>query len=146
MRKKQKGFSLLEILITLAIIAIMTAVLLVVVDSRQKDSLYLQLEARKVESLIMAQKNNALDGVNSSASCTFGVIVENGKYSTVGCNQVEYATKNGVTFKEKKSLYSAGVNATLFENTTGTPVAVDGATGMIISLQKNSQQYDFVVK
>jgi prepilin-type N-terminal cleavage/methylation domain-containing protein len=145
MKSFYKGFSLVEILIVLAIATIMTAVVLVSMSAERKDKNYLEMEGRKVEALIAAQKNGALDGVGSVGDCTFGVAVDGNVFEAVGCNPVSYKASRDITFKERKVFYFTSPNATLFDNTTGTPVAVGAATGITVTLQKNSQEYEIKI-
>ncbi len=71
-QKNKKGFTLIELMIVIAIITIMTAIILTI-DSKGNDKLKLETTAREVVSIIRTAQNNALSGKQflDKRSCFF---------------------------------------------------------------------------
>ncbi|MFH0969473.1 MAG: type II secretion system protein [Patescibacteria group bacterium] len=103
--KKKKAFSIIEVLIVIAIIGIMTAATIVSLQSGKTDK-ELETAAREVSAAIREAQNNALTGKNASSSCqyydfTYTASSTNYSVGTVsgsGCPLASYTLKNGVTF------------------------------------------------
>lgn len=108
----RQGFSLIELVIVMAIISIMTAVGLV---SLQSNKVTIQLEAagREVAAAIREAQNNALNGKNASSTGTickeyyFNYTVNSTSYSvtcTGGSYPVSYNLKTPITFSTGGSI------------------------------------------
>jgi len=77
----KKAFTFLEIIVVLAIIAILTVATRVMMNGKGRGQQEVQTAGRLLESDIRSAQNNALNGVNGTAVCGYGVSVakSNGK-------------------------------------------------------------------
>ncbi|MCX6765713.1 MAG: prepilin-type N-terminal cleavage/methylation domain-containing protein [Candidatus Moranbacteria bacterium] len=103
-----RGFTLLELIIVIAIIGIMTSVTLVYLGDSRKDR-ELEVAAREVAAAVREAQNNALTGKNASSTCNSYVFTYGGSNYSVsnnsGCSNppIQYTLKNKVTFQNSGS-------------------------------------------
>lgn len=136
--KNKNGFTLMELMIAMAIVAIMTVIGIVSIQSGKVKS-QLEASAREVSVAIREAQNNALSGKNASIenNCnqydfTYGGTTYSvGTVSGSGCPLAIYALKNGVTF-------ASGGNFN-FSIPLGTFSIISG--GNSIQLKKGSDYY-----
>jgi len=102
----RKGFSLMELMMVIAIISIMISVVLIYSDRTKKE---LEGAAREVAASIREAQNYALTGKNASASCSneyiFTYEINSPNYSISGCIDpaISYVLKNNVEFLNEGS-------------------------------------------
>jgi prepilin-type N-terminal cleavage/methylation domain-containing protein len=104
--KNKKGFSFIELMITIAIMAIMTTVTLVSMN-KGRELWAVKTAAREVAATVREVQNNALTGKGltaSSASCNYtfswttAATPPANVYNITGCRTQSYTLKNGVSF------------------------------------------------
>jgi len=131
----RKGFSLMELLIVIAIIGIMTAVLLVNLSGSRSQK-QVEAAAREVAAAIREAQNNALTGKNVTTGCSYIFTYNSGSssYGISSCSNINYTLSNGVIFNN-------GNNFT-FSVPFGT---VSGGYATPIVIRKGTSQYTICV-
>jgi len=71
----KKAFTFIEVMVVLAIIVIMTVATLVIMNGKGRGQQEVQTAGRLLESDIRSAQNNALNGVNGTNVCGYGVSV-----------------------------------------------------------------------
>jgi len=103
MNMKKKAFTLIELMVVIAIVAIMTAAVLVIISPSQRAAQDVKAEGRKVASVIASMQNDALSGKNAGSSCsntyTFNAANGAAAYTLSGCTSANYSTASGVKFQ-----------------------------------------------
>lgn len=105
----RKGFTLLELMIVIAIIGTMASVTLTYLGGSRKDR-ELEVAAREVAAAVREAQNNALTGKNASSTCSSYVFTYGGSNYSVSNNSecinspIQYTLKNRVTFQNSGSL------------------------------------------
>jgi prepilin-type N-terminal cleavage/methylation domain-containing protein len=124
MIKNKKGFTLIEVLVVCAIVGIMSAVILVMMSSGNRQKNEVQVAAREVAAAVREAQNYALNGKNASASCgnQYTFIPSNGyaSYSITGCVTANYTLKNGVVFTTGDTVRYDTPHAGMTPNSTVT--------------------------
>jgi len=100
--KNKKGFSFIELMITIAIMGIMTTITLVSMN-KGRELWAVKTAAREVAATVRETQNNALTGKDlkdQTISCvfTFRWQADSSNYFMEGCKTQSYVLKNGVTF------------------------------------------------
>lgn len=114
---KQKGFSLVELMIVIAIAGIMTAVTLVSMNAtREKKTV--ESAAREVAAAVREAQNYALTGkdLKDKPTCSFIFtwgVATNTDYRITDCKTAIYSLKNGVTFSNSGNVSFSVPFATL---------------------------------
>lgn len=128
---KKRGFSFLELMITIAIAGIMTATMLVSMNE-QRDRKAVEGAAREVAAVIREIQNYALTGkkLASSSGCAYVFNWSGTGYNISSCDTQSYTLKNGVSFNNNGSFSFSIPFANL--NTSSTTS---------IMLKKNSSNY-----
>ena len=112
---KQKGFSLLELIIVIAIVGIMTAITLVSMNTlREKKAV--EEAAREVAAAIRETQNYALTGKDitaDSSACAYVFGWAGTGYNMSGCDSQVYSLKNDTTFVNNGSFSFSVPFATL---------------------------------
>lgn len=143
MKTAKKGFTLIELMVAIAIVAISTGIVLTSLNSNQKTQTVLKIEAGKLVSLLRMEQNNALSGKGASqGGCEFTVstTANSANYSATECGSASptvYRLANGVTFKETRNVAFTLPMAEVKVSNVSLPVSgrVD------FTLTKNSQDY-----
>lgn len=136
-KTRKHGFSLVELLIVIAIIGISAGIVLRGFDSDQKTKTQLEIEGQKLSAIIASQKNDAISGKkdpNMTVCSNYKISVEaanDSQYVVTGCNPITQTLKSGITF-------SALANVTF---TSPQGVATATAFPVNFVLQKDSQNY-----
>jgi prepilin-type N-terminal cleavage/methylation domain-containing protein len=105
MFENKKGFSLMELLIAMAIVSIIASATMVSMSS-QKRNTEVETAAREVAAAIRQAQNNSLTGKGASSSCSqynfsYTKSTPNSPNYSIDCSgsdYTNYALKNGVTF------------------------------------------------
>ncbi|EKE20224.1 MAG: hypothetical protein ACD_8C00038G0010 [uncultured bacterium] len=127
-KTKKLGFSLVELLIVIAIIGISSGIVLRGFDSDQKTETELEIEGLKLSAIINSQKNDALSGKKDSTvagPCAYTITVDSaspGQYAVTGCNPMTQTLKSGVTFTGSANVTFTSPLATATTTTTPFPV------------------------
>ncbi|MFA5777501.1 MAG: prepilin-type N-terminal cleavage/methylation domain-containing protein [Parcubacteria group bacterium] len=132
--KNKKGFSLIELLIAIAIIGIITSVTIVSMGDRKRDA-EVEVAARKVVAAIRQAQNNALAGKGASSSCSQYNFTYGSSGYSMDCSgnySVSHTLENGITFA------NASANTVSFSVPFGT---LNPASDTTIQLTKNSSTY-----
>jgi len=133
---KKKAFTLLELIVVIAIIGIMSVSALIMISPSQRATQDLQAEGHKVTSVIATLQSNALSGKNAGSGCLyqFNATVGAATYTMVGCVAGSYNTTAGVTFKNGASFS--------FSSPFGAP---SFGASQPITLTKGGQDYSLCV-
>ncbi len=153
-RKNKKGFSLLEMVIIMAIVSIMTSVMLVVTLS-EKDTKEIEAAGREITAAIREAQNYALTGKQQGAGlpCSFGFFLPELNIDNVdtGSSRIEvrgsYRLIDGACGAENiRSTYTDAHRGRLFleKDFSDTRIEIFGFTSLRITEGSGAHQTDFI--
>ena len=127
-QKNKKGFSLVELLIVLAIMTIMTGVVFATKNGDKKASVDVEAATRDVAAQIRSLQNEALNGkmIGTIPACSFKFAMANGdtKYSVSYFSDCSATTIIGavkdINFNSKKTVKANSANSFYFSAPQGT--------------------------
>jgi prepilin-type N-terminal cleavage/methylation domain-containing protein len=135
--KNKKGFSFIELMITIAIMGIMTTITLVSMN-KGRELWAVKTAAREVAATVRETQNNALTGKglkDQTTSCVFRFrwVVDSSNYFMEDCKDQSYVLKNGVTFSNLGSI------------TFEVPFSMLSGSTRTITVKKGASAYNICV-
>lgn len=129
--KNKKGFSLIELMITVAIMAIMSTITLVSMN-KGRELWAVQTAAGEVAATVREAQNYALTGKglkNKTASCVFRFrwVIDYPNYFMEDCKDQSYVLKNGVIFSNDGNI-DFGVPLSILPGLTRTITVKKGVS------------------
>lgn len=123
--KKEKGFTLTELTITIALVGIVSAVTLVSFQSGKKNT-DIEIAAKEVVAAIRSVQNDALSGKKAVTGCNYIFNYSSGSYQIQGCNpQDSISLKNGVSFSSESHFSFMAPYGQIIKNDDATKLAVN---------------------